>query len=53
MEEKEKTIVVDSQTYQVVERNKGTDVDQGIKNKWRWCWLEEKDLSVDSDFLSD
>ena len=28
-------------------------LDIGIKNKWNWNWLQERDLTERKDFLSD
>eukprot|EP00111_Clytia_hemisphaerica_P013916 TCONS_00040959-protein len=50
----EKYIVLDNVTYKVLERKgEQCDLEGTVKNKWRWCWLEERDLGPHKDFLSD
>ena len=52
-----KSVSVDSVRYDVIERcSKISDpktLDIGVKNKWNWNWLQERDLSESEDFLSD
>ena len=52
-----KSVSVDSVRYDVIERcSKISDPktrDIGVKNKWNWNWLQERDFSENEDFLSD
>ena len=47
------TVTSNSVTYKIINRREGEDgrkIDATCKNKWKWSWLEEKD--VNGDYLS-
>ena len=47
------TVTSNSVTYKIINRSESGDarkIDEACKNKWKWSWLEEKD--VNGDYLS-
>ena len=56
MEGKPKQIFINNIKYDVIQRSSERDdpksIDFGVKNKWNWNWLTEKDFSDQEDFLS-
>ena len=52
-----KSASVDSIRYDVIHRcstiSDPKTLDIGVKNKWNWNWLHERDWSENEDFLSD
>ena len=57
MEGKPKQIFKNNIKYDVIQQSSERDdpksIDFGVKNKWNWNWLTEKDFSDQEDFLSD
>ena len=47
------TVTSNSVTYKIINRRESKDarkIDATCKNKWKWSWLEEKD--VNGNYLS-
>ena len=41
------SVIVDTIKYKLFERTgDNVEMDETVKNKWSWCWLEEYDLSA-------
>ena len=48
------SVLVDTIKYKLFEIiADNAEIDETIKNKWSWFWLEEKDLNCYKDCLSD